>query len=254
LLVLAACGSPALGSPPDTQSNGAQRSRAATAVSPSPSPTASLDYRELEFTTRDGEVRSGRLFGSGRVGIVLSHMWGPGRRQDDWAGVASQLAERGYLVLTYNERPTIGSVWQDVLGAGDELRRQGASTIVAGGASLGAMASLHAARQPDARLDGVIWLAGVNGTGAQDRLYAFDEEEVATLGCPVLFASGDRDALGAAEDTRQLHRWAADGELVMVESDQHGTDIFVEDQPAAAEFTGAALDFMARIAAQPTPC
>ena len=180
-------------------------------------------------------------------------MWGSGRDQDDWTQLASLLADHGYLVLTYNERPTIGSVWQDVLGGADELRREGARTVIAGGASLGAMASLHAARQTEANLDGVIWLAGVNGTGSLDQLYAFEEDDVAALRCPILFASGDQDALGAADDTRQLHRWAADGELLMLESNLHGTDM-LEDPPLAAAFAAAVEAFAARAASHRAPC
>jgi predicted alpha/beta-hydrolase family hydrolase len=245
LLLFTACGQQPASSPISPPS---------TAPPESSSATASTEYREVEFTTRDDQVRSGRLFGDGRVGIVLSHMWGPGHRQDDWTQFATQLADRGYMILTYDERPTIGSVWQDVLGGADELRRQGATIVIAGGASLGAMASLHAAGQPQAKLDGVIWLAGVNGTGAQDRLYGFDEGEVAALRCPILFASGDQDALGAADDTRQIHRWAADGELLMLESDLHGTDILEEDPAQAAEFTAAVQALAARVAGHPAPC
>jgi dienelactone hydrolase len=208
-------------------------------------------YREVEFTARDGEVRSGRLFGDGEVAVVLSHMGRSGDDQDDWAGFAEQLADRGYQALTYQRRSDMGAIWQDVLGGADYLRARGAEKVIAAGASIGAMASLHAAEQPDSNLDGVIWLAGVR----QNRGYDFQEADVSQVACPILFISGDQDAYGAAADARQLHDWAtAPSELLILQSRRHGTDIFTEGGPNPRELTEAMLDFVERVADESHTC
>jgi hypothetical protein len=69
----------------------------------------------------------------------------------------------------------------------------------------------------------------------------------------MLLASGDRDGYGAAEDTRRLHEWAADAELVIVESDLHGTDILL-DGGSAASLKDDILANLERVAASPTTC
>jgi hypothetical protein len=84
----------------------------------------------------------------------------PRDSQDDWVSFAGELAKNGYQALTY-ERGAFGDAWQDVHGAADYLRDNGAETVIAAGASLGAMASLYAAERPRSGLNGVIRLAGV---------------------------------------------------------------------------------------------
>ena len=207
-------------------------------------------YREVEFNAQDGAMRSGRLFGEGAVAVVLSHMGRPGDTQDDWAPFAAELAGHGYQVLTYERRTALSEVWLDVLGAAAYLRDNGAERVVAGGASIGAMASLYAAEQPTSNLDGVIWLAGI----VQGR-YTFQQADVAAVGCPMLLMSGDRDRYGAAEDARQLHEWAtAPKQLLIVDSDLHGTDILQEGGPNATELTSAMLSFIDQVAAESSTC
>lgn len=237
------------GSSPTTSESPTSESPTTTAAPPVPSGS----YEDVEFAALDGEVRSGRLFGddsAGPVGVVLSHMGRSGDGQDDWAAFALELAERGHRVLTYDRRSDMDDGWQDVLGAAAYLRDAGAERVVAGGASLGAMASLHAATQPEASLDGVIWLAGV-----LDGEYTFAQADVAALACPMVLLSGDRDGYGAADDTRQLHEWVtAPNELVIVDSDRHGTDVLLDGGPAADELAQAMLAFVDRVAAEPVPC
>lgn len=207
-------------------------------------------YRDVEFNAPDGAVRSGRLFGEGPVAVVLSHMGRPEDAQDDWAPFAAELADHGYQVLTYERRSTLDEVWLDVLGAVAYLRSNGAQRVVAGGASIGAMASLYAAEQPTSNIDGVIWLAGVLRGN-----YTFREADVAAVGCPMLIMSGDQDSYGAGDAARQLHEWAtAPTELLIVDSDLHGTDILQAGAPQATELTQAMLDFVDQVANQSTPC
>jgi pimeloyl-ACP methyl ester carboxylesterase len=172
----------------------------------------------------------------------------PGDSQDDWAPFAQELADRGYTALTYDRRPT-GEVWRDVLGAADYLHDHGADTVIAAGASLGAMASLSAAERPDSNLNGVIWLAGI----LQNRGYHFRAADVSTIGCPMLFTSGDHDVYGAADAARRLHQWAtAPSDLAIVHSQLHGTDIIADGGASARKLTRTMLTFIDHVAHQPT--
>lgn len=205
----------------------------------------------MHFTTPDGATRSGRRFGDGHVAIVLTHMGRRGDRQGDWASFAGELADRGYRALTYQRRDDLEEVWQDVLGAANYLRDHGADKVIAAGASIGAMASLHAAEEPTSNLDGVIWLAGVlQGSG-----YDFRRAEVAALGCPMLVISGDRDPYGAAEAARQLRGWAtAPSQLLLLPTARHGTDVFEEGGPTARKLTLAMARFVKRVASRSSTC
>src|SRR5215831_2429834 len=77
---------------------------AATAptVTPKATATATPEPGTFYFTTDDGVTLSGKIVGSGTTAIVLSAQDGdPG---SEWAPLAAQLADRGYLVMTYNYR------------------------------------------------------------------------------------------------------------------------------------------------------
>jgi dienelactone hydrolase len=218
----------------------------------SPSTTSSpargdLPYEEVEFNSPDGDVRSGRVFGEGKVGVILSHMGRGGDGQHDWEEFAAQLADRGYLVLTYQRRSDMGGTWQDVLGGADYMRELGVDRVIAGGASLGAMATLYAAGQSEAQFSGIIWLAGV----LRNRAYNFEEADVSGLECPMLFISGDEDSYGAAEDSQQMHAWAeAPSDLTLLPSRRHGTDVFEEDGPIPDELTQLMLDWIDQVASE----
>lgn len=194
-------------------------------------------------------MREGRIYGDGSAGVVLTHMSRATDSQEDWAAFAEELADRGYRALTFNHDAQF--VWRQVLAAADLLRSEGAETIVAVGASHGAMASLRAAQEPGNGLAGVVWLAGVtSGSG-----YAFREDDVRSVPCRLLFVSGTGDEYGAAEDAEELAGWAPNAELQVVDSDLHGTDILLEGGPAADALRTAMLEFVDRVATEPgEPC
>jgi predicted alpha/beta-hydrolase family hydrolase len=250
MTLIAACSAPTEpGSVPMSASAAATVPASSTAPSTGEaSETASGPYREITLELPNGSLREGRDYGNGEVGIVLTHMGGATDTQDDWADLAEELVAEGYRVVTFNHNAS--AVWVQVLAATDYLREQGATTVVAGGASLGAMASLRAAQEPGSGLHGVIWIAGVQlGSG-----YAFREEDVGAVACPILFASGTGDEHGAAEDAERMSAWAPSAELVLVESDLHGTDILLEGGPAADTLRAAILGFLEGVRAAPTRC
>jgi pimeloyl-ACP methyl ester carboxylesterase len=237
-LVVAGCAAP----PPNPATG-------TTTASPT---TPAADYRTVEFPARDGEVRTGRVFGAGPVAVVLSHMGRTGDGQDDWTGYASELAGLGVRALTYEGRRLgMEDGWTDVLGAVDHLVGSGAERVVLAGASIGAMASLRAAAEAPPQVAGVIWLAGVRA----EEGYDFRPPDVAGLGCPTLFIVGDEDAYGAARDTREMQGWATAGsELLVVNSLRHGTDILADGGPPAEQVRSAMTAFVQRVAGAPTAC
>ena len=239
----------------DGRSSSAAQAPNSPTESSSSSPLVPAGSRAVGFRAVDGVRLEGRLFGSGRIGVVLSHMGRVGDDQSDWFAVASLLAKRGYLVLTYNRRGVcpggeegcssgeddFGEHWKDVLGALRFLRDAGARTVFIGGASIGAMATFYVAEQPDVDVDGVIWVAGIDiGSG-----YLFDRKDVSKVVAPKLFIAG-RDEPDDASSARRLYRWSVPPRRsVLVDSDEHGTDMLVED-PVGADVTDAILRFLGR--------
>ncbi|WP_199435446.1 dihydrofolate reductase family protein [Qaidamihabitans albus] len=249
-LTLVAC-VPATG--PESTTAAPSASNPASAGSSSSAEPAS--YREITFAARDAGRRSGRLFGTGRVAIVLSHMGSSGASQDDWTSFAAELAKHGHQALTYARAADadlndFADHWRDVLGAATFLRDNGAEVVIAVGASIGAMASLYAAEQPTNGINAVIWLAGVQ----QAESYEFTEVDVSSVRCPILFISGEADAYGGAKSARQLHAWAPAGELLIIDSGRHGTDILAEDGPNAGTLRRTMLEFVERAAGQKATC
>jgi predicted alpha/beta-hydrolase family hydrolase len=214
---------------------------------PSPS-VGTATYRTVEFTARDGERLTGRLFGRGTTAVVLSHMGSSENSQDDWTTFAEALARRGFQALTYERRLVLSDVWLDVLGAGDFLRANGAQRVVAAGASIGAMASLRAAEQRDNDLNAVLWLAGITG----GRHYSFQQADVARVACPLMIISGDQDEFGAADHARTLHAWTPrTSRLLILPSQAHGTEILAESGPSSGQLTKAMIDFITRVSTGP---
>jgi pimeloyl-ACP methyl ester carboxylesterase len=192
------------------------------------------------FQASDGTKLDGRLFGTGDIGIVLSHMGEPESSQADWFSFARDLADGGYRVLTYDRRGVCpgglagcsegndvsSDHWKDVLGAVAYMHSQGAVKVIAVGASLGAMASLRAAEEPSSGIDGLIWIAGV----LFSRSYQFQQEQVHRLSIPILVISAAGDPYGAFVDARILDSWLAQSRgLLLPESHEHGTAMLQED-------------------------
>ena len=235
-----------------------------TSASVTAQPTSSfpvIDERELvsmsepvTFEAADGVGLEGRLFGSGDVGVVLSHMR-PGD-QGQWVAFAGLLAENGYRVLTYDRRGECPGgdlgcsegdegdpgTWKDLAGAVAFLRDEGSDRVVVGGASLGAMESLYALSHGlDA--DALIWLSGLD-------LYEGEAitDQVRDVRVPKLFMTGafDNDSapLGHA-----LERAAPKPvEIVSFDTGEHGTDILRFGDPEVADqLRQTVLDFLAGI-------
>jgi alpha/beta superfamily hydrolase len=212
---------------------------------------------ELTFEASDGVKLAGRMFGDGDVGVVLAHMGRAGDTEADWYQLARALAERGYTALTYNRRGVCtapgrecsggaddyGSSWQDVVGAADFLRTRGAAEVVLIGASIGAMASLHALAMGSVEAAALIELGGVNHESGYD----FSRKQLEALEGDKLFVSSAHDSYGGADAAREWHGWARDPkQLAILPGSAHGTDMLVKGQPTARPLMELLLRFLTR--------
>jgi pimeloyl-ACP methyl ester carboxylesterase len=220
-------------------------------------------YQRVHFRASDGVLLDGRLFGDGADGVVLVHMGRPEDSQADWAGMARVLADKGFLVLTYDRRgvcPRHGagcsngldsyeSSWRDVVGAVRFLRGKGARKTVVAGASIGAMASLYAVSEQKIRPAGLIEFAGINHASG----YGFDRAQIRRIKCPKLFLSARQDVYGGGQAAREWFRWASPPRrLVLVPGGEHGTDILRADNPQRQHVEAIIAGFV-ELALRPAP-
>jgi pimeloyl-ACP methyl ester carboxylesterase len=182
------------------------------------------------FTTDDGIALSGNLYGSGHWGVVLSHMYPAD--QTSWTAVAEELAQEGYLVLTYDFRgygdsagtKDIGHVDRDVRAATDFIRVAGATDMVLVGASMGGTASLMVA--PSLQVMSSLRLAGVATLSAPVDFQGLSATDaVPQLVVPLLFIAAEGDSgAGAARQLEELS--GGKGVLEILPGNDHGTQLF----------------------------
>lgn len=221
---------------------------------------APLGGRKVVFRAADGVRITGAMFGHGPVTVVLAHMGRGGDQAVDWVPFARVLAARGYRALIFNRRgicsaaphggemcsggvDDLAAHWKDVVGAVHFLRSHNVQSVVVGGASIGAMATMRAVLVRRGDVDGVIWFAGL-----LDGDYTFTPREISQLAVPVLILSSRDDGYGAADAAKTLSEWIGGSQPVILPGSAHGTDIFVVG-PAEArqQFRVAVLDFLTRL-------
>jgi pimeloyl-ACP methyl ester carboxylesterase len=200
--------------------------------------------REITFAASDGIQLSGRLFGpdEGSAGVVLAHMFPSD--QSAWFAFAARLAERGYRVLTFDFRgycpggdagcsegeKDIAAMWQDVEGAIETLRGEGASRIALVGASMGGTASLVAASREGQDVDAVVTLS------APTAIEGLEANAVVLAQVPgaKLFIAGHEDTTAAqAVDTLYGEVLQPKRPVILTTGD-HGTDILTGNQAGVA--------------------
>jgi dienelactone hydrolase len=231
-----------------------------TSPSPTEAPTPSEEPtpgRPVTFRASDGIRIEGRLFGGGRVGVVLGHQIDGD--QTDWWDFAEQLAGEGYAALSINFRgycpgdeagcsDDAGSeeAWRDLVAGVTWLRRHDVQRVVLIGASMGGTAAVLAASRAGSDVDGMITLSAPSDCCGM----VITREDVEAVRGSMLFVAGrfDGDAPAAA---RRLARWAgASGEIVILASGEHGRDLLggLATPQVQRRTTGLILDFLDRIA------
>src|SRR5215216_6784652 len=202
------------------------------------------DSRPVSFSSSDGVALEGRLFGHGSTAVVLSHMRPADQRS--WFAFADRLADQGYLVLTYDFRGycpggdggcsqgdlRISAIWQDVLGAIDFIRSQGATTVALVGASMGGTASLVAAGEEGAEVAVVVTLSPPTSIEGLDA----DAALLQRVDANKLFIAGVGDAAAAAS-AEQLYEIAPPPKAApeIVPADDHGTDLLTGSRGEAVQ-------------------
>lgn len=191
-----------------------------------------VSERDVRFETSDGVTLTGRLFGRGKVGVTLAHMFPADATS--WYPAARRLAQAGYMSLAFNFRgyatsegeKSIAKAPSDIEAATTYLRESDARDVVFVGASMGGTASMVAAEQLDT--------LAVVSVSSPLRFMGLDAPAVAgRIQRPVLLlvARGDGPAFAAVE---ALERALPNPETKIYEGDAHGTNLLA-DRPEAID-------------------
>jgi pimeloyl-ACP methyl ester carboxylesterase len=194
--------------------------------------TSGVRERNVHFDTSDGLTLTGRLFGTGKVGVTLAHMFPADATS--WYPAARRIAKAGYMVLAFNFRgyatsegdKQIAKGPMDIEAASRFLARAGARDVAFVGASMGGTASIIAAETLDPLC--------VVSVSAPLRFMGLDAPAVAgRVQRPVLLiaARGDGPAFAAVGE---LERGLPNPETKLYEGDAHGTNLLA-DRPGAVD-------------------
>ena len=203
--------------------------------SESPTPgdePSAVKERDVQFETSDGLTLTGRLFGTGGVGVTLAHAFPADARS--LYPAAEAIAEAGYVVLAFNFRgyadssgtKNIASAPVDVAAARDMLEDQGAKEFAFVGASMGGTASLIAA----ATLDPLT----VVTVSAPLRFRRLDAASIAGRVQRPALLMASRDDGEAMESLNQLRSALPNPDTKVFDGSAHGTGL-LDARPEAVE-------------------
>ena len=210
-----------------------------------------LASHSVTFDTPDGATITGELYGSGDTAVIFSVM---GNCDPGWRRFAQLTAAQGLAAFTFQWRGCreSGSANEtelklfvdDLRGAINFMREQGAQKIILAGASLGGCASAKLAVESQA--DGLIVIAAppeISQWGFEITSADLNDD------IPKLFITAENDDTVSQEETRALFDLAAEPkEWQIYPGTAHGTDLF--EGESGAELQQRILDFILAIAAQ----
>jgi alpha-beta hydrolase superfamily lysophospholipase len=203
------------------------------------------------FRAADGVRLDGAVLGTGKTGVVLAH-----ESPADlcgWVPYARMLTGAGFRVLLFDHRGfgssespadsvKAGHYSSDLVGAVDELKREGADSVFLMGASFGGVTSMVAGSRLGTKVAGVISVSGETrlGPGDLDALAA-----VPKLRAPFLILASQQDGFLLPDDARQLERRAGSEHkrLVVFPGGNHGWDLFLSS-PQKARASRTVIDFL----------
>jgi esterase/lipase len=200
-----------------------------------------LGGERASFTTSDGILLRGHLYGSGATGVILAHMYPAD--QSDWTDFAEVLAAHGYAALTFDFRGftesngPLGTKFadRDLLAAYQFLRPR-VSRIFIAGASLGAEAAiLVAARE---QVAGIICISTPVSFGGLNV-----EQAVRKVRAPILFVTSADDPMVAGQPEILYRLAQAPKSFEVYPGSAHGTAILFG--PHGAELQTLMLRFIA---------
>ena len=219
---------------------------AGCAASKLPRYNQDLGGEHVSFTTSDGVLLRGHLYGRGTVGVILAHMYPAD--QSDWTDFARVLASHGYEALTFDFRGFTesegesGTQYADRdLMAAYQFMQPRVSRLFIAGASLGSEAAiLVAAHEPVA---GIICISTPTSFGGLDVTKAITQ-----VRAPILFVTSKEDALVAGQ-SEILYRLAqAPKQFETYPGNAHGTSIL--HGPYGPDLQSLMLRFLAQHTAE----
>jgi pimeloyl-ACP methyl ester carboxylesterase len=194
---------------------------------------ATLAQKHTSFPTEDGGVIYADVYGEGDRAVVLAH--GGRFNKESWEKQALSLVSAGFRVLALDFRgygksrgpgdsePMDAPLHLDVLAAVRYLRKTGAISVSAVGASMGAGAAGDAAiSSRPGEIDRLVFLGGAPNEPAEK------------LKCPTLFivarddASGDGPRLPGIQ--QQYEKAPQPKSLIILEGSAHAQYLFQTDQ------------------------
>ena len=205
---------------------------------------STANSKEITFRSTDGVTLAGRLFGpdEGTAGVVLAHM--APSDQSAWYFFANRLGERGYRVLTFNFRgycpggeagcsegeKNTAAIWQDLDGAVEALRSEGATRFALVGASMGGTASIVVAAKLGRDIAALITLSAPTAFEGLDA----GPGVLAEVSAAKLYIAGHED-VGAAQAVDALYGGSLQPKRpVILTTGDHGTDILTGNQAGIA--------------------
>ncbi len=200
-----------------------------------------LGGEHVSFTTSDGVLLRGHLYGRGSTGVILAHMYPAD--QSDWTDFARVLAAHGYQALTFDFRGFTESEGEsgtefadrDLLAAYQFLRPR-VSRIFIAGASLGSEAAILVAAHE--QVAGLILISTPTSFGGLDV-----EPVIHLVHAPILFVTSAHDPLVAGQPEILYKLATAPKSLEVYPGDAHGTAILYG--PYATELQSLMLRFIA---------
>jgi dienelactone hydrolase len=209
-----------------------------------PNPTRKprdLGGQHVSFTTSDGVLLRGHLYGTGSTGVILAHMYPAD--QSDWTDFAQVLAAHGYQALTFDFRGFTESEGRsgtefagtDLLAAYQFIRPR-VSRIFIAGASLGAEAAILVAARED--VAGIICISVPTSFGG---LVVTDS--VRHVRAPILFVTSADDPLVGGQPEILYRSAVAPKSMQVYPGRAHGTAILFG--PYGPELQALILRFLA---------
>ncbi len=209
-----------------------------------PAPTRKpqdLGGQHVSFTTSDGVLLRGHLYGSGSTGVILAHMYPAD--QSDWTDFAQVLAAHGYQALTFDFRGftesegTSGTEFAgtDLLAAYQFMSPR-VSRIFIAGASLGAEAAILIAARED--VAGIILISVPTSFGG-----ITVTESIRHVRAPILFVTSAGDPLVGGQPEILYREAQAPKSMTVYPGRAHGTAILFG--PHGPELQALMLRFLA---------
>ena len=209
-----------------------------------PTPTRTpqdLGGEHVSFTTADGVLLRGHLYGSGSTAVILAHMYPAD--QSDWTDFAQVLAAHGYQALTFDFRgftESEGSSGTEFAGtdllAAYQFLRSRASRIYLAGASLGAEAAILVGARED--VAGLILISAPTSFGG-----IVVTDSIRHVRAPILFVTSAADPLVGGQPEILYREAVAPKSIKVYPGRAHGTAILFG--PYGADLQALMLRFIA---------